>query len=186
MTGFFLVCALAGAGLLLLQLLGAGLGDGDADAQDGHAGAHEALSHGLHLFGVRSLTAGLALFGTVGWFALRAGWPLLVALPVALTVGLLAMLGVAVALRSMTRLESDGTLRLENALGLDGTVHLSVPEGDAGAGKVMLTLQGRLVELPAVTTGPELPTGAPVTVVDVRQGGVLEVRAAGSLFSDEV
>lgn len=187
MTGFYLVCALVGAGLLILQLVGAGLGDGDAHAHggDGHGG-HEALSHGLHLFSVRSLTAGLALFGTVGWFAQRDGFPTLVAFPVALTAGLLAMLGVSLALRSMTRLESDGTLRLENALGLDGTVHLSVPERDAGAGKIMLTVQGRLVELPAVTSGPGLPTGAPVTVVDVRESGVVEVRAAGSLLSDEV
>jgi hypothetical protein len=64
-------------------------------------------------------------------------------------------------------------------------VHLSIPEGGRGAGKVMLTVQGRLVELPAVTSGPSLPTGAVITVVDVRDDDVLEVRTVTSL-QDEV
>jgi len=51
---------------------------------------------------------------------------------------------------------------------------------------VLLTLQGRLVELPAVTAGPALPTGAAITVVDVRADDTLEVRTATSLLQDEV
>ena len=190
MLGFYLVCALAGVGLLALQLVGAGLGDGDAH---GHAGdhahgahvGHESLSHGLHLFSVRALTAGAALFGVTGWFATRAGWPSVVAFVAAVVFGLAGMVGVAMALRAMTRFESDGTLRVANAIGLDGTVHLRVPAAGDGVGKVMLTVQGRLMELPAVSSGPELPTGTAVTVVDVRGDDVLEVRSASTL-SDEV
>ena len=183
MQGFYLVCALAGAAILILQLVGAGLHDADLD---GHDLAHgEALSHGLHLFSVRAIAAGLALFGTTGWFAARNGWPAILGFPAALAVGGLGMLAVAITMRAMSRLESDGTLRLANAIGLDGTVHLAIPESGRGAGKVMLTVQGRLVELPAVTTGPALPTGASITVVDVRDDDVLEVRTITSL-QDEV
>jgi len=180
MAALFLVCALVGAGLLVLQLVGAGLDHGELHAGDHGAGggAHDAFSHGLHLFGVRSLTAALAFFGTAGWLALRAGWSPLLALPAAVLAGLVAMVGVAMMLRSMTRLESDGTLRYANALGLDGRVHVSIPGARDGAGKVMLTLQGRLVELPAVTTGAAIPTGTAVTVVDVQDDDVLEVRPA--------
>jgi hypothetical protein len=185
MQALFLVCAIAGAAFLILQLIGAGLGDSDhAGVGDGHD-AHEALSHGLHLFSVRALTAGLALFGTTGWFAIRAGWPSLLALAAALPVGFAAMAGIAYALRSIGRLESDGAVNIANAIGLDGVVHLRIPESGTGAGKVMVTVQGRLVELPAVTSGPELPTGVPVTVVDAR-GDTLDVRSAGHSFIDEV
>lgn len=183
MSSLFLVCALVGAGLLVLQLVGTGLDHGELHAGDhgGGHGAHEAMSHGLHLFGVRSLTAGLAFFGTAGWLALRAGWSPLLALPAAVLAAFVAMVGVAMVLRSMTRLESDGTLRYANALGLDGRVHVSIPAARDGAGKVMLTLQGRLVELPAVTVGEAIPTGTAVTVVDVGDDDVLEVRPANEV-----
>lgn len=185
MQAFYLVCAIAGAAVLILQLVGAGLHEADVHGLDGHDG-HEAIAHGLHLFSVRAISAGLALFGTTGWFAMRAGWPALLALPASLVVGFAAMAGVAAALRAMARLESDGTLQLANAIGLDGTVHLGIPESGRGAGKVLLTLQGRLVELPAMTVGPALPTGAAITVIDVRADDVLEVRTAASLLQDEV
>ncbi|HYD55228.1 MAG TPA: hypothetical protein VEA99_21520 [Gemmatimonadaceae bacterium] len=188
MQAFYLVCAIAGATVLILQLVGAGLHEADASGADVHeaSGGHEALSHGLHLFSVRAIAAGLAFFGTTGWFATRNGWSQLLALPAALLLGSAGLVAVAFALRQMGRLESDGTLQLANAIGLDGTVHLSIPEQQRGAGKVMLTVQGRLVELPAVTSGPALPTGAPVTVVDVRDDDVLEVRTATSILQDEV
>jgi hypothetical protein len=187
MQAFYLVCAVAGAAVLILQLVGAGLHGVDGDGHDlaAHDG-HEALAHGLHLFSVRAIAAGLALFGTTGWFAARRGWSALLAFPAALAVGAIGMIAVAATLRAMGRLESDGTLQLSNAIGLDGTVHLAIPGSGSGAGKVMLTVQGRLVELPAVTTGPALPTGASVTVVDVRGDDVLEVRTASSFLLDEV
>jgi hypothetical protein len=179
MQAFYLVCAVAGAAVLILQLVGAGLHGVDADGHDLAAhGGHEVASHGLHLFSVRALTAALAFFGVTGWFALRAGWPNALAVVAALVAGGLAMIGVSAALRSMQRLESDGTLQVHNAIGLDGVVHLQIPSAGAGAGKVLMTVQGRLVELPAVTGGAAIPTGAAVTVVDVRDDNVLDVRPA--------
>jgi hypothetical protein len=46
-------------------------------------------------------------------------------------------------------------------------VYLAVPGARDGAGKVHLTLQGRLVELQAVTPNDALPTGQRVLVIDV-------------------
>ena len=42
-------------------------------------------------------------------------------------------------------------------------------------GKVMVTVQDRLVELPALSLDGELPTGTDVTVVGVADGGTVEV-----------
>jgi hypothetical protein len=192
MSAFFLVCAIVGVATLVLQVFGAGLHEIDvhADLHDmsgGHGASHDSASHGLHLFSIRALAAGFAFFGTTGWFAMRAGWLALLAIPSALLIGFVAMFAVAIVMRSMTRLESDGTMQIANAIGLDGRVHLSVPASGEGMGKVLLTVQGRLVELKAVTTGPEeLATGSTVTVVDVRSDDVLEVRSSNSNFQDEV
>jgi membrane protein implicated in regulation of membrane protease activity len=195
MQTFFLICALVGTATLLLQLVGAGLHEVDvhtdvhadllANAHDGHDG-HEAISHGLHLFSTRALAAGLAFFGTTGWFALRAGWLAMLAIPAALLTGVAATVIVASVLRAMNRLESDGTLQVTNAIGQEGTVYLAVPGDDRGMGKVHVTVQGRLAEFPAVTSGPALSTGSAVIVIDIRDNDVLEVRTATSILQDEV
>jgi hypothetical protein len=78
------------------------------------------------------------------------------------------MIGVATAMRAMLKLEDDGTVHIEGAIGLSGDVYLSIPPARRGVGKVHVVLQNRLVELQAVTTHTDaLPTGARVLVVDV-------------------
>jgi hypothetical protein len=79
----------------------------------------------------------------------------------------------AALLRTLLRLDSDGTVRLERAVGAEATVYVPVSAG--AAGKVQLTLQGRLVECSATAAdGGAYATGARVLVVGVtRDGGVL-------------
>jgi hypothetical protein len=93
------------------------------------------------------------------------GW--IAALPLALIGGVAAMVGTAVAMRWMRGFEDDGTVSIHGAVGATGTVYLSIPGDRQGAGKVMLTLQNRIVEYQAVTSDAPLPTGAPIMVVDV-------------------
>ena len=77
------------------------------------------------------------------------------------------MLGVAALIKAFGRLERDATLSLTSAVGTTGSVYLSIPGQRAGAGKVHVTVQNRLVECRAVTDEEDLPTGTPVLVVDV-------------------
>jgi len=177
MATFLLVCALLGSGVVVIQL-GASLLGFDHDAPqdaDAHAG-HAHLGEGLNFTSVRALSAGLAFFGLVGYGLLRAGWAAWLALAVAAGAGLIAIVAVAFLMRMMLRLESDGTVRIENALWQPATVYVPIPGAKGGAGKVTLSLQGRLVEYQAVTgDGASLPTGTPVTVVDVVSPDTLEV-----------
>lgn len=188
MSHFFLLCAAFGGGVLLLQLvLGLfGLGDHDASHLDaGHDGSdHDAARGGLNLFSVRSCSAGLAFFGLTGFGTLREGWPVWLALPVSLVPALGAMALVAFLMRSLLRLESDGTLKLHNALGAQATVYIPIPGAESGPGRITFSLQSRTVELPAVTRGEALPTGTPVTVIDIRDGDLLEVVPSTPLPED--
>jgi hypothetical protein len=71
-------------------------------------------------------------------------------------------------------LQSSGTIRMEAAVGQEGTVYLTLPGG--GEGKVELTVQGRLQVLPAVTESEErIETGARVLVVRINDGRTLVV-----------
>ena len=172
MTTFFLTCAILGGAILLLQMvLGfIGFGDGDGDVHDGGHDAHfakEGLSGGLNLLSVRALSAGLTFFGVGGLAGLKTGFGLFAAFPLGLIAGSIAAVVVAAVMRSMLRLETDGTLQIHGAVGTSGTVYLTVPGERSGVGKIHLTLQNRIVELQAVTSQRTLPTGSRVLVIDV-------------------
>jgi hypothetical protein len=77
---------------------------------------------------------------------------------------------------SLAKLQSRGNLDIEHgAVGHVGTVYLRVPGMRKGQGKVTLVLQGRTVEVPATTSGAEIPTGAEVRVVSVSGHDSVEV-----------
>lgn len=173
MTAFFLACAILGGGVLVAQLvLGAVGGDHDVHGAElgAHLGEHAPLhggepTQGLHLLSVRAIAAGLAFFGVGGLAGMATPLGLLAAIPLALAAGGAAMAAVALLMRAMLRLESDGTLRVEDAVGQTGAVYLAIPAGEPG--KVHLTVRNRLVEYQAICREGALPTGASVLVVDV-------------------
>lgn len=167
----FWVCALAGGGFILLQSL---LGLIGADDDGGSHALHLHAGDGLNLLSLRAIAAGLTFYGLTGLAALEWGFPRLLAVSLAAVTGLGAAAGIAYVMRGMRRMESDGVLRVEGAVGHPATVYLSIPGGAGAPGKVHLFLQGRTVEMKAVSRDP-LPTGAPVVVVDVVGPDTLEV-----------
>jgi hypothetical protein len=181
MATLFLVCAILGGTILVLQfllgLLGLGLDAAHLDLdKDGlHAG------DALNLLSARALAAGTAFFGIGGLAASSLGTGAVVALPVAMAAGTCAAVGTAALMRGLTRLEADGTVRLERAIGESGTVYLRIPGQRAGTGKVQLTLQNRTVECQAITSLDELPTGTPIIVVDIIGPDTVEVAPAPTL-----
>lgn len=122
---------------------------------------------GLDLLSVRSLAAAAAVFGAVGLWLDSLLWTP-VAAAVALVPAFGAMLFSAWTTRLMGKAEADGSLNLDNAIGLTGRVNLEVPPHGEGWGLVALPLQGRSVELRAVTREKvAFPTGSNVSVVSV-------------------
>jgi hypothetical protein len=92
------------------------------------------------------------------------------------------MVGAAKLVQWSIRLQEDGNLVLENAVGQTARVYIPIPAGGGGEGKVTLTLQDQFVELSAVTEeGEVIPFGAPVRVTGVKDG-VLTVER---IFGDE-
>jgi len=162
----------------------------DVDAHDvAGADAHTeqaALGHGSSsLFAVisfRTVVAALAFFGLAG-LAADAGLaaegvdaPILPVLAIAIAAGLAAMYGVYWMMQLLYRLKSEGTVRVDHAVGLHGTVYLRIPAERSGIGKIQLNLQNRTMEYAAMTAGPELPTGATVVVVNLVSPDTLEVQ----------
>lgn len=194
MYTFFLICFLVGATLMACQFLLSLLGIGDHHDTDtghdfhdvGHHGGHAGHHHGDHehqaswFVGVltfRTLVAGLAFFGAAG-LATHEKMDLLPNLAVATAAGAAALVLVAFLMRSLHRLKADGTARIERAVGHSGTVYLTIPGQKSGIGKVHLSLQNRTVEYQAVTSHPQLPTGAKVVVTAIISSDTVEVAPA--------
>jgi hypothetical protein len=170
-TTLYLWCAIVGGIVLLFQLVAGFVGLEYGHAHDGHFG--DAAGEGLNLLSVRSIAAGVAFFGIVG-LATAALGPVVASVS-AVGAGAAAMVGVAAIIKTFGRLERDATLSLGSAIGSTGSVYLSIPARREGAGKVHLTVQGRLVECRAVTDEGELATGTPVLVIDLDQSDTVVV-----------
>jgi membrane protein implicated in regulation of membrane protease activity len=176
----YLVCAVVGGTALVVQTVLIAVGAGDHDVHDGSvADAHDHVSghpsEGLFLkwLTLKGIVAFLTFFGLAG-LAMGSGNGPLRTLPVALLAGVAALVLVGWLMSSFGRLESSGNLDLANAVGKSGTVYLRIPARKTAVGKVVVEVQGRSIEVGAVTAAEEIPTGAPVRVVAVA-GDQLEV-----------
>ena len=147
--------------------------DGDAGADND---AHGSLLSGLHIFTIRGFITFFTLFGWSGLLFLTLGLHWLLSLFLAVQIGIIGMVVVAVILREAMHLQSDGTLDVRNALGKRGNVYLTVPAKGQGTGKVNVTVQEQLREFEAVTreTVP-IPTGSEIVVVGLTEDGTLVV-----------
>ncbi|MBP7294435.1 MAG: hypothetical protein KBB56_00115 [Acidobacteria bacterium] len=180
----FLTCAAVGGVMLLcrLALLVLGIGGhdgadsgpdlavdhgGDFHGGDAHSDGHhhDSADAGFKLFTIHGLTAFLLMFGLVGLALSRqTSWGLLVALAGASVAGLITMWLIARVFGALGRLQSSGTLRMDNAVGCEGTVYLTIPAG--GSGRVQVTVQDHLREFDATAQdGEVIRTGERVRVV---------------------
>jgi hypothetical protein len=205
METVYTICAIVGGALIvcqfLLTLLGLGghhdVGGHDVGGHDftGHDAAghdtatdhsHDGSQHGQsnRLLGVltfRTVVAGLAFFGLAGLAASEADLGPAPAAALAVAAGLAALFLVAWLMRTLGRMNVDGTARIERAVGATGTVYLSIPGARAGAGKVHVSVQHRTMEYKAVTARDQLPTGAKVVVVSVVAADTVEVSPVSNL-----
>jgi membrane protein implicated in regulation of membrane protease activity len=197
MQTLFLVCAVTGGTLLVIQLIllfvgadgsegGAdGLGDvGDAGDIAAHGdytvssgeGAATAAEASLTVISFKTLTAFLTFFGLGGLLGLGYQLGRAWTLGIAFAAGLLALYLVAYLWMLLNRLQSHGNVDLRNTVGAIGRVYLRIPGEASAPGKVTLEVQGRTLELNAITQGEAIPTGTAVRIVGLAGGETLRVQ----------
>lgn len=156
--------------------------DGEMDSSHGwtsaehdHDGAHHGA--GVRLFTVRGLIAFFAVGGWLGIALADTQMHAALTVAVALAGGFAALVFVALIIKWSLGLQENGTLSLQNAVGCQASVYITVPPKLSGTGKVMLNVQGQLRELEAMTDSLQpLPTGSCVKVVGVLQNEILQVQ----------
>ena len=197
MSTVFLLCAVIGGTLLACQSLVALLGLGghhafgdhdlsmdhsDAFSSD-HAVGHDSSAehnsdHATNLFRIltfRTIVAAMAFFGLAGLAMQAAHSNETHSLMIAVGAGALAMWGVHQMMQGISKLRVDGTIRLREAVGCNGSVYLRIPAADHGVGKVHVTLRNQTVELSARSAAGEIATGQQVRVLKVLGPELVEV-----------
>jgi membrane protein implicated in regulation of membrane protease activity len=145
------------------------------DADHSHEGGSGTTNWFLSVLTFRTLSAAAAFFGLTGLVLTKAGIEQEIAVAAAIAVALAVAFTIRWLMQNLSRLNLDGTVHIHKAIGAAGTVYLSIPGNQAGAGKVHVRVDGRLIEYKAITKSAELPTGADVVVVAVIDSGTLEV-----------
>lgn len=176
MEKFYAACALFGGILFLVRMVLMFVGhdaDGDVSDQPGDvSGDADASFKALSLQG---LTAFFMMFGLVALAISKQGgagmpWAVLGGL----AAGLFTMWLIGRIFVGMKKLQADGTLRIETAVGQEGEVYLPLAKGKSG--QVRVAVQGQLRVFDAATEGAgELKTGDRIKVVRVTGGNVLVV-----------
>lgn len=172
---FFWICAVVTSVLFVLQVVLALIGIGDADA-DVDVDTLD-LGGGFSLFTVRNV---IHFFLGLGWAGVclqpLIPDPLLLSMA-AILVGCVFVFIFFVLLRQLLRLEKSGNYSMRDAVGTVASVYIPVPAGNAGTGKVQLSIHGSVIELNAITSGVAIPTGTRVRVTDVVDADTLLVEA---------
>ncbi len=160
----FLLCALLGGTILILRLIltiaGIDGHDGDIDA------AHASSEHGFQILTIHGISSFFAMFGVVGYTLYHnAALGTLIALIGAVVAGVLAVWIIQRIFMGMLRLQSSGTVGLEQAVGSEGSVYLTVSKD---GGRVQINFANRLREFEAVSAdGAPIPTGTAIRVQSV-------------------
>jgi hypothetical protein len=189
---FFMTAAVIGGAILAFQFVMMLLGIGDhhhdigglhhADAagtfHDGDfSGGHDSAVHhdvgaGGHalnwfyeILSIRTVSAGLAVFGLMGRGMLAWDYSPAGSFVVAAIAGFGAMYGVYWLYKQVFRLQQSGTENIRNAIGAPAVVYVPIAAKRAGAGKVTFRLQNRSVEYLALTDEESrLATGEKVVI----------------------
>jgi len=172
---------------LVMMLIGGGLEHGNVDIPhdiphdihiDGDitdvSGDHAAADTSFKLLSVQGLTSFFMMSGLVGLALLKSNFPVLVTVIGGMAAGLATVAITGLIFTQMKRLQTEGTIHIQNSIGTEGSVYLTIPQN--GTGQVQIIVQGSLKIFDAVSKNKKtIATGEKVQVVGVASGNTLIV-----------
>ena len=164
---------------VIMMFLGGSVGDDALDTAldtggDVSAGESADADLSFQLISIQGLTSFFMMFGLVGLALLKAGLPILITVLGGILAGLATVAITGLVFSQMKRLQTDGTIRIQNTIGSEGNVYLTIPK--SGTGQVQIIAQGSLKIFDAVSSNKSvIATGEKVHVVGVTGGNTLVV-----------
>lgn len=161
---------------VIVMLLSLVFDGGGHDVGGGDISTDHDVSDGGSMLSVRSVLGFFMGFGWGGLVAVELGVGPLGAAGTAVIVGGFMFLLIALIMRFIYSLRSDGTLNYNTLVNLPGIVYVTVPPDKKPGGQVRVAHPGQLLYLPAVQAGDSpLPADTPVIITEVN-AGVLTVK----------
>ena len=169
------VLAILSSIVFIVQAIATFVGfDADTDVSGGDA---DFDADGFHIVSIKPIVCFILGFGWTGvlfWDTIEN--PVLLTL-LALVVGLIFMFTLALLLRWVMKLDKDNTFRTEQIVGLVADVYLRIPASRMSTGKIIVSLNGSIHELEALTDDTEtIPTGGKAEIVAVVKGSTVLVK----------
>ena len=121
----------------------------------------------FELFSIQGLAAAVMMFGWVGMFTLEATDTEVYAVLIGGFAAASSMYGVGLMLKGIKNLESDGTMKHEDALGERGQVYSRIRADQSGEVQVAVDGTLRTLTARAKDKSLHLPTGEFIRVIDV-------------------
>lgn len=146
----FFCIAVPGSVLLIIQTILTFIGFG-ADHDFDFSPDDNGAADGLFAFMIRGVIAFTTLGGWTGFGLATTDWYPAVIVIVAIAMGILGFIGMAVLIRFILKLQSTGNIETSNSIGKTGKVYLPIPPKKSGNGKIMITVQEQLIEISAIT-----------------------------------
>lgn len=174
-AGWFTVPAVVGTvffalRLILMMVIGDGGLDVEIDGVDGDP------SEAFKVLSIQSIAAFMMGFGWAGLAGMRAfGWDWLYSLMLAVAVGMAMVWILALLLKGVHDLQSDGNVRLESAVGTEGHVYANIPPHGSGRGQVQIVVNGRQRTYNAVSEGEAITSQTRIRVLRVNEDRSLTV-----------
>jgi hypothetical protein len=159
---------------------------GDADHAGGDADGSVEHDDGIdyQFFTIKNMIAFFTMFGWAGIASHYGGLGKTATVLLAFAAGTTVVILTVIILKNMSRLRHSGTMEITNAINLTGTTYLFIPAKRGGTGKVHITVQGSLRELPAMTDDEtEIATGKLIRVKNIVNDSILLVTLADNHLS---
>jgi hypothetical protein len=164
---------------LIMLFVGGDTGENPTDTTfdtggDIASGDHVDADISFKLLSVQGLTSFFMMFGLVGLALLKAGLPIFVTVLGGMLAGLVTVAITGLIFTQMKRLQTEGTINIQNTVGTDGSVYLTIPRN--GTGQVQIIAQGSLKIFDAISNSKSvIATGEKIHVVGVAGGNTLIV-----------
>ncbi len=158
--------------LLILTFIGGEVDDlGDVDGEiDGDTGID------FQFLSFKNLMGFFTIFAWSGIACIDAGLSNGMTILISVVCGLLMMTAMATLFYYLSKLQSDGSLKMKNAINNIGEVYLTIGANRSRIGKVQINVQGGLRDLEALTDeDTDLHQGDIITVTQVTDNGILIV-----------
>jgi len=174
---FFWFIAILFSVLFIVQMFMTFMGGADTEAI-GDADTFIDSDNGIksQFFTIKNLIFFFTLFGWTGVVGIQNNWNRTITVIAAIIAGIAMVVLMLFLIRSLLKMESSGTMNINNSLNKIGKAYLPIPANRKGTGAVQLKVQGSIHELSAITDDDaDISTGSIVKVKGIIGDGLLVV-----------